>query len=79
MHQIKIKLGEGSQIVIPPEFLQILGLEVGDMVILRLENGEMRIFTPQKAISKAQELLSEYLPDERSLSDELIAERRLEE
>ncbi len=79
MHQIKIKLGEGGQIVIPPEFLQILGLEVGDMVILRLENGEMRIFTPQKAISKAQELLSEYLPDERSLSDELIAERRLEE
>ena len=79
MHQIKIKLGEGGQIVIPPEFLQILGLEVGDMVILRLENGEMRIFTPQKAISKAQELLSEYLPEERSLSDELIAERRLED
>ena len=79
MHQIKTKLGEGGQIVIPPEYLQILDLEVGDTVILRLEDGEVRIFTPQKAISKAQELLSEYLPDERSLSDELIAERRLEE
>jgi len=53
MQQIKIKLGEGGQIVIPPEFLQALGLEVGDTVILRLE--------------------------ERSLSDELIAERRLED
>jgi len=79
VHQIKTKLGEGGQIVIPPEYLQILDLEVGDTVILRLEDGEVRIFTPQKAISKAQELLSEYLPDERSLSDELIAERRLEE
>jgi antitoxin component of MazEF toxin-antitoxin module len=79
MHQIKTKLGEGSQIVIPPEYFQILGLEVGDTVILRLEDGKMRIFIPQKAIRRAQELVSEYVPEERSLSDELIAERRLED
>ena len=79
MHQIKIKLGEGGQIVIPPEYLQALGLEVGDTVILRLEEGQMVIFTPRQAIRKAQELVSEYLPEERSLSDELIAERRLED
>jgi len=47
MHQIKTKLGEGSQIIIPPEFLQALGLEGGDTVILRLENGEVCIFTPR--------------------------------
>ena len=79
MHQIKTKLGEGSQIIIPPEFLQALGLEGGDTVILRLENGEVRIFTPPKAIGKAQELVSKYIPEERLLSDELIAERRLED
>jgi bifunctional DNA-binding transcriptional regulator/antitoxin component of YhaV-PrlF toxin-antitoxin module len=79
MHQIKTKLGEGGQILIPPEYLQILGLEVGDTVILRLEDGEMRIFAPQKAIRKTQELVSKYLPEERSLSDELIEERRLED
>ena len=79
MYQIKTKLGEGGQIIIPPEYLQILGLEVGDTVILRLEDGEVRIFTPQKAIRRAQELISKYLPEERSLSEELIAERRLEE
>jgi len=79
MHQIKIKLGEGGQIVIPPEHLQILSLEVGDTVILRLEDGEVRIFTPRQAIRKAQELVSKYVPDERSLSDELIAERRIED
>jgi bifunctional DNA-binding transcriptional regulator/antitoxin component of YhaV-PrlF toxin-antitoxin module len=79
MQQIKTKLGEGGQIVIPPEYLQILGLEVGDTVILRLEDGKLRIFSPQQAIRKALELVSEYLPDERSLSDELIEERRLED
>ena len=79
MHQIKTKLVEGGQIVIPPEYLQILGLEVGDTLILRLEDGEVRIFTPRQAIRKAQELVSEYLPGERSLSEELIAERRLED
>ena len=79
MHQFKTKLGKGGQIVIPPEFIQAIGLEVGDTVILRLEDGEMRIFAPQKAIRKAQELVSKYLPEERSLSDELIEELRLEE
>ncbi len=79
MKQIKLKLDEGGQIVIPPEYLEALGLEVGDTLILRLVDGEMRIFMPYKAIRKAQELVSQYLPDERSLSDELIEERRLED
>ena len=79
MHQIKTKVGENGQIVIPPEFLHILGLEVGDTVILRLEEGQIVIFTPRQAIRKAQKLVGKYLPEERSLSDELIAERRLED
>jgi antitoxin PrlF len=79
MHQIKTKLGEDGQIIIPSEFLKALGLEVGDMLILRLVDGEVQIFTPSQAIRRAQELVSEYLPDGRSLSDELVTERRLEE
>jgi hypothetical protein len=38
----------------------------------------LRLFTPRQAIEHAQELLRPYLPQGRSLSDELIAERRLE-
>ncbi len=79
MHQIKTKLDEGGGIVIPPEYLQVLGIEVGDTLILRLEDGEVRIFTPQHTIRKAQELVSKYLPEGRSLSAELKAERRLED
>ncbi len=79
MNQIKTKLDEGGRIVIPPEYLQVLGLEVGDTIILRLEEDQVLFFTPRRAIRKAQELVSKYLPEGRSLSDELINERRTED
>ena len=55
-----------------------MGLHVGDEVILRLEDGEVRIFTPQQAIKRAQELVRRYVPEGRSLSDELLEERKME-
>ncbi len=78
MNQVKTKLGEGGRIVIPAEYRQALGLQVGDEVILRLEGKELRIFTLNQAIRRAQELVNRYIPQDRSLADELIAERRLE-
>jgi antitoxin PrlF len=78
MNQVKTKLAEGGRIVIPAEYRQALGLQVGDEVILRLEGKELRIFTLNQAIRRAQELVNRYIPQERSLADELIAERRLE-
>ena len=79
MYQIKTKLGDGGRIVIPAEYRQAMGLQVGDEVILRLEGKELRILTLNQAIQHAQELVRQYIPQERSLANELIAERRLEE
>ena len=79
MIEFKTKLAEGGRIVIPAEYRQALGLHVGDELILRLENGEVRIFTTRQAIRRAQELVRHYIPQKRSLSDELIAERRRED
>jgi bifunctional DNA-binding transcriptional regulator/antitoxin component of YhaV-PrlF toxin-antitoxin module len=78
MNVIRTKLGPNGEVVIPPEYLQVLGIEVGDTVILRLEDGEVRILTPRQGIRKAQELVHRYLSEKSSLSGELIAERRLE-
>jgi AbrB family looped-hinge helix DNA binding protein len=78
MTQVKTKIDEGGRIVIPAEYRQALGLQVGDEVILRLEGRELRIFTLNQAIKRAQELVSRSIPQERSLADELIAERRRE-
>ena len=78
MIDTRTKLTEGGRVVIPAEYRQALGLHIGDELILRLEDGEVRIFTPQQAIKRAQELVSRYLPQGRSLTDELIAERQME-
>jgi AbrB family looped-hinge helix DNA binding protein len=78
MREIRTKIAEGGRIVIPAEYRQALGLQVGDEVILHLDNGALRILTPDQAVTYAQELLRPYLPPGRSLSDELIRERRLE-
>lgn len=79
MSEIRTKVAEGGRIVIPAEYRQALDLHVGDEVILRLEEGTLRIFTSSQAIKYAQELLRPYLPRDRSLSDELSAERRGED
>ncbi|MEO8972232.1 MAG: AbrB/MazE/SpoVT family DNA-binding domain-containing protein [Ktedonobacteraceae bacterium] len=78
MNEIKTRLTEGGRVVIPVEYRQALGLQVGDELIMRLEDGEVRIFTPRQAVKHAQELIRHYIPQGRILSDELLAERRLE-
>ncbi|GAC1567573.1 MAG: hypothetical protein NVS3B14_14040 [Ktedonobacteraceae bacterium] len=78
MIEIKAKLTEDGKIEIPAEQLKALGLHVGDEIILRMEDGALRILTPRQAIEYAQELLRPYMPEGRSLSEELIAERRQE-
>jgi len=79
MFEFKTKLGRGGRIVIPAEYRQALHLQVGDDVILRLKDDEIHIFTPDQALQQAQALVRRYVPLGRLLSEELIAERRLEE
>lgn len=78
MPEIRTRIAEGGRIVLPAEYRRSLGLRVGDEVILRLEDGEVRILTPQQAIRRAQALIRGGIPEGRSLADELIAERRVE-
>lgn len=74
----KTKIGKGGRIVIPAHFRKALGVKPGDELILSLRDGELRIFTPREAIKRAQGILRRYIPEGRSLSEELIQERRIE-
>lgn len=78
MQDVKTKVSEGGRIVLPAEYRRALGVIIGDDVILRLEDGAVRIYTLREAIRHAQELVRKYVPADRSLADELIAERRAE-
>lgn len=78
MSGISTKIAEGGRLVIPAEHRRALGLEVGDEVIVRIENGELRILTRGEAIKRAQEKVRRHINGSRSLVDELSAERRAE-
>jgi bifunctional DNA-binding transcriptional regulator/antitoxin component of YhaV-PrlF toxin-antitoxin module len=50
----RTKLTENGSILIPPEYLQAIGLQAGDEVILWLEYGVLCIFTPGRALKHTQ-------------------------
>lgn len=72
------KLGEGGRIVVPSAFRKALGIQTGDDLIMILENDELRIMSPRRAIARAQALVRRYIPDDVRLSDELLEDRRRE-
>ena len=76
METMRARIAAGGRIVIPVEYRRALGIQEGDEVILRLQDGEVRILSPQEAIKRAQDLVARYVAADRSLVDELIAERR---
>jgi AbrB family looped-hinge helix DNA binding protein len=78
MGSVRTKVDRGGRVVIPAEYRKALGLCPGDTVILRLVDGEIQIFTPAQGIKRVQEWVRSFIPEGRSLSDELIAERRAE-
>jgi AbrB family looped-hinge helix DNA binding protein len=74
----RVKVSEGGRIVIPAELRQALGINVGDEVLVQLEDGEIRLMPASQAIRRVQEALAKYKPAGRSAVDDLIAERRAE-
>ncbi len=78
MYEIKTKLGKSGRIVIPTEYRKKLGLKSGDEVIMHLDETGVHLYTPAQAVMRAQALVRRYVPEERSLSEELISERREE-
>ena len=79
MGAIKARIGRDGQLVIPAEYRRALGVEVGDTVVLRLEDGELRVFTIELAIRGIQDAVRRYRrDDEAPWSEQLIAERRAE-
>lgn len=73
------KLTDGNRVVIPASIRKSLGLQIGDAVTLILEDsGEVRLLTQAEAVRQAQALVRHHVSKERSLVEELLAERREE-
>ena len=74
----RTRVGAGGRIVIPAEIRRELGMQEGEPVVMRVEDGELRIWTIDEAIRRVQERAKPYIIPGRLASDELIAERRAE-
>jgi len=76
--QVKAKIGPGGRIVIPAAFRQAMKVGEGDDVVLRLDEGGVRVVSPASSVKRAQEIVRRHVPKGVRLSEELIAERRAE-
>ena len=70
------RVNENGRVVIPASFRKALGINIGDEVVLRMEDDELKITTLKRRVERAQRLVRKHVKRGTSLVDELIAERR---
>jgi AbrB family looped-hinge helix DNA binding protein len=74
--EARSRVNENGRVVIPAAFRKAMGIKIGDEVVLRMEDDELRISTLKRRIERAQRLVRQHVKPGTSLVDELIAERR---
>ncbi len=72
---VEVHLDRKGQLVIPAPLRQSLGFEEGDRLIAHEEGGRL-VLEKRETIKQRLKARFAKLPKERSLADELIAERR---
>ncbi len=77
MLECRTKIHDNGRLVVPLACRQALGLGAGEDVILRIEQGELRLYPAKQALTRAKQLVKKYMP-RRKLVDELLLERRKE-
>jgi len=75
---VTARLSDNGRIVIPAEIRQKLELSPGDTVLLSVEGYVLKIEPQRARIRRIQQSMRQFLPPDRVLSDELIADRREE-
>ncbi len=74
--ETRLRVNENGRVVIPASFRKALGINVGDELVLRIKDDELRITTLKRRLQRAQSLIRKHVKPGTSLVDELIAERR---
>jgi AbrB family looped-hinge helix DNA binding protein len=74
--ETRARVNENGRVVIPASYRKALGINVGDEVLLRIENDELRISTLKRRLERARRRIRRYVKPGRLLADEFIAERR---
>jgi AbrB family looped-hinge helix DNA binding protein len=76
MNEMRAKIGQNGRVVIPASVRKSMGLRIGEDVLLRFDGEQLHILSQEASVRRAQALVRHYIPANRSLVDELLAERR---
>jgi hypothetical protein len=74
----KIPVAADGSVVLPSAITSALALRAGDVLFVRISDGEIHLLTKAAVARRVQALVREFVPEGVSLVDELIAERRRE-
>ena len=76
--EMVLQMGKSGRIIVPSEMRTALGVQSGDEIVMRLENGTIRMIPLRKAVRLAQQAVRHYVPEGTSLVDALLQARREE-
>ncbi len=74
----KLKVGPGGRVVIPAEMRAVLDVAEGDTLVAVMDGSELKLSTIKSGLALAQAMVRKFVPAGRSLSEELLADRRRE-
>ena len=78
MSSVRARIGPGGRLVIPVAQRREPGLEVGDQVVISVENDELRVVSLDQRVKRIQALVRRHNASGEPLSESLIRDRRAE-
>lgn len=73
-----VEIDGRGRLPIPPQMLEGIAVRPGDRVLVEIEGNDLRIRNVRSVVAEVQAFVRSFVPDDVSLVDELIAERRHE-
>jgi AbrB family looped-hinge helix DNA binding protein len=74
----RVRMSDGGRVVIPLQIREAMGVKSGDELVVRLDDKTLRVCSLDEALRQAQAIVRRYVEPGRSLSAELIQDRRRE-
>lgn len=78
MPEVRTHVDNNGRILIPAQIRKAFDIKTGDVFVMRMIDGEIRMISLEKVLQDAQALVKRYVPKGISMVDELIKQRRAE-